>query len=97
MFSFSAKHYKQKMKKIRNNIKNKFMFLNFEIYYVCFLLKQDTTPLPRPVRSCTKKTPVPKRLLDQTEPMAVDEAHPAVQNVAELEMEKKTPKRYIKS
>lgn len=30
-------------------------------------LLQDTTPLPRPSRSCTKKTPIPKRLIDEVE------------------------------
>ncbi|KAL4235527.1 hypothetical protein ACF0H5_003924 [Mactra antiquata] len=30
-------------------------------------LLQDITPLPRPTRECTKKTPIPKRLVDEIE------------------------------
>ena len=59
-----------------------------------FLFNQDTTPLPRPVRSCTKKTPVPKRLLDQTESMVIDEALPSAERPVETEIGKKTPNRY---
>lgn len=46
-------------------------------------LLQDTTPLPRPTRTCTQKTPVPKRLIDE-----VDSSEPDV-----LESESKRTRR----
>lgn len=35
-------------------------------------LLQDTTPLPRPIRTCTQKSSVPKRLIDEVDNSETD-------------------------
>ena len=55
--------------------------------------------MPRPARSCTRKTPIPKRLLGEADLLVEAEPKTDVEKVKEMEVEsprvKNTPRRFV--